>query len=265
MVSARIGPETPDLIPVPPEWIQRQNAPQGPNSNRNINDIYWRKPDGYITVGPSAIHGTDGRPLTRQAEGLIRRGWEPLIEYSYTDRISPKTGQRDTIETNLDHLNTPDRYYWLFRNGGAHLFSIQQIVEHHWHIKPPFGLPKAVFPQLDEWEVPDPRWCPQCVNRAPMNSDDQVVKHLLLMHQPMTSAQAADLLQYAKEPPVAAAGVAIRRKVKEASDASAAEIAQAALERMEHVTLTTCMSCGEAIEGKLADHQCPPVPDVKDY
>ena len=260
MVSANITPETPDLIPVPPEWLQRQQQQKGPNTNRNINDIYWQKPDGWIVTGPSALQGTDGRLVTRQAESLVRRGWKPLVEYSYTDRVSSRTGLRETIETNTDHLNTVDRYYWLFRNGGAHLFTIAQIVEHHWHITPPFGLPKSVFPQLDEWDVPEPRWCPQCVGRAPMNSDDQVIKHLILVHKPMTGTQAAELVKYAKEPPAGAGGIAIRRKVKEAEAASEVEIAQAKAE--SEPRLRVCNNCGEAVTGRLADHQCPPVPDA---
>src|SRR3990167_9067645 len=181
MVSASIGPATPDLVPVPPDWLQRQQQRQGPNANRNINDIYWRKPDGWIIVGHSALPGTNGRPLTAQAESLIRKGWEPLIEYSYTDRVSPKTGHRETIEVATDRLGTPDRYYWLFKNGGAHLFTIEQIVEHHWHLNPPYGLPRTVFPQLREWDVPDAYWCPACPgDQQARNSEEQVVTHLMI-------------------------------------------------------------------------------------
>jgi hypothetical protein len=246
--------ETPNLIPVPPEWLRKQSEQKAANANRNINDIYWRKPDGWIVVGPSAVPGADGRPLTRQAESLIRRGWEPLIEYSYTSRISPVTGQRDTIETTADRLNTPDRYYWLFANGGAHLFRIEQIVEHHWHVEPPYGLPKSVFPQLDEWEVPEPRWCPLCVGRAPMNSEDQVVKHLILVHKPMTNQAATDRLQFATKPPVGAGGVAIRRKVNEAHKQAEIDIATAQAEGAPKTRV--CNQCGAAITGKLADHKC---------
>lgn len=245
---------TPDLIPVPPSWMERQNAPSGASTNANINDVYWQKPDGYIITGPSAELGPNGRPITAQAEGLIRRGWKPLVEYSYTNRVNSKTGHRETIELNADKLNTPDRYYWLFRNGGAHLFPIEQIVELHWHIKPPYGLPKSVFPQLDEWDVPDPRWCPQCPGRQPMNSDEQVIKHLLIAHQPMTRTQAQALIEFAKEPPASAGGVAIRKKlitvhqaVDAAQAAASAEIAQA-LEEMMPVR-GICNDCGEPIEG----------------
>ncbi len=240
----------------------RQGQAMGASSqNSNINDVYWQKPDGWIITGPSAEIGADGRMLTRQAESLVRRGWKPLVEYSYTGRINGRTGRRETIELNADKLNTHDRYWWLFKNGGAHVFTIEQIVHMHWHITPPFGLPKSVFPQLDEWDVPEPRWCPQCVGRAPMNSDDQVIKHLILVHKPMTGTQAAELVKFAKEPPAGAGGIAIRRKVKEAEVASIAEIAIAEAENKP--TLHVCNNCGEAITGRLADHQCSPEPQAQ--
>ena len=97
MVQATISPEqTPNLIPAPPEWLERQHQANAPNQNRNINDIYWAKgpheaDPGWIIVGPSAIIGSEGRMITRQAESWARKGRVPLIEYSYTDRISTIT------------------------------------------------------------------------------------------------------------------------------------------------------------------------------
>ena len=65
---------TPDLIPVPPEWMERQQRGAGglSGANANINDVYWQKPNGWIITGPSAEIGSNGRPLTAQAEGLPR-------------------------------------------------------------------------------------------------------------------------------------------------------------------------------------------------
>lgn len=247
MVSAQLTNQTPDLVPVPPEWLRRQQEQAPASQNVNINDIYWQKPDGWIVVGPSAVPGSDGRPLTRQAEGLMRKGWTPLIQYSYTDRISSKTGQHETIETNADRLTTPDRYYWLFRNGGAHLFSIEQIVAHHWHIKPPFGLPREAFPQLDEWEVPLPYWCPACPGDRPnKNSEQEVVQHLMVEHR-MTLVQARDLQQSTdgfKEPPMAASGLAIRRRVQKQE--KEAEIRDTAVSPDQpQAKLIICDVCGE--------------------
>lgn len=253
--------EDPNIVPVPPEWLRRQHEQRPANANRNINDIYWRKPDGWIVVGPSAVKGANGRPLTTQAEGLIRKGWEPLIDYSYTDRVSPVTGQRDTIEVSADRLGTEDRYYWLFANGGAHLFSIEQIVEHHWHIKPPFGLPKSVFPQLEEWEVPEPYFCPACPGeRPPKNSTEQVTTHLMVEHR-MTIQQARDLEQGSngfRDRPAARTGLAIRRKAEQIErENEAAGIAEGMPSPDQPKgKRNICNQCGEAITGKLADHTC---------
>lgn len=262
MVSAQLTNQTPNLIPVPPEWLRKQGEQKAANANRNINDIYWQKPDGWIVVGPSAVEGVDGRPLTRQAEGLLRRGWTPLIEYSYTNRISPVTGQRETIETNADRLNTPDRYYWLFANGGAPLFTIDQIVEHHWHLEPPFGLPKSVFPQLEEWDVPDAYWCPACPgNSQPRNSEEQVILHLQITHR-MTMQQCRDMQDSTDNfhmKPVGASGLAIRRKAQTYENSVEGEAIPVSPDQPKAKT-HICNSCGEAITGRLADHQCPPAP-----
>ena len=263
-------PPTPNLIPVPPEWLRRQEDQAPANANRNINDIYWQKPDGWIVVDASAEPGADGRPLTRQAETLLRRGWKPLLEYSFTNRVSPKTGRRETIETNADRLNTPDRYYWLFYNQGAKLFTIEQIVEHHWHITPPYGLPKAVFPQLEEWDVPEPYWCPACAGvRPPKNSTEQVAVHLTVEHR-MTLVQVRDLQQQTndfRDKPAAVSGVTIRRRT------TTAGVAPPPPEKSVYVPgapmtppagiearLPICNSCGEQIEGPLADHNCALLP-----
>jgi hypothetical protein len=247
------------IVPVPPAWLRRQEERSPANANRNINDIYWRKPDGWIVVGPSAVLGGDGRPLTRQAESLIRKGWEPLIEYSYTNKVSPKTGQRETIEVTNDRLNTPDRYYWLFANNGAHLFTIEQIVEHHWHLTPPYGLPLSVFPQLDEWEVPGAFYCPACpTDAAPKNSVGQVEKHLVIQHQ-MTINQVRDLQQATndfQERPRGNAGIVLRRKVRDfEGTVPTAEVAAPSPDQPKG-QLLICNACGELIKGKLADHQC---------
>ena len=252
MVSQVID-HTPDLIPLPPDWMRRQQEQSAPSENRNINDIYWRKPDGWIIVGPSAVRGANGRPLTAQAEGWIRRGYEPLIEYSYTDRVSDKTGHRDTIETNADKLNTPDRYWWLFKNGGAHLFSIKQIVEHHWHIKPPYGLPTSVFPQLLEWEVPDPYWCPVCPGtRPPKNSEEQVVTHLQIEHR-MNLMQTRDLQQtsngFRDAPATGDLGLGIRRRAQAIEQQAEATQAQAPVLTPR---LIICNDCGESFPDGLA-------------
>lgn len=265
MVQVTIDREqTPDLIPVPPEWMQRQNAQNAPNQNRNINDIFWQKgpneaDPGWIIVGPSALKGADGHLITRQAESWIRRGRTPLIEYSYTDRRSPRTGLPETIETSTDRLGTTDRYYWFFRNGGAPLFPIEQIVAHHWHITPPFGLARSVFPQLDEWDVPDPYYCPACAgNKPPKNSVEEVIQHLMIEHR-QTLIQARDLQKSTnsfREKPAGNSGLSIRRKVaKQEGSNEPSEIERLNTEGVPDVAtpkLIICDQCGEQFKDGLA-------------
>lgn len=239
--------------PVVPQWKQRRDAAGTPTGNRNINDIYWRKNDGWITVGPNAQVGMDGRPLTAQAETKRRYGWEPLIEYSFTDRVSDKTGLRDTIELTQDRLGTHDKFYWFFVNGGAPLFPIEQIVAYHWHITPPFGLPKSVFPQLDEWEVPEPHYCPAC--QGPIkNSTQEVVQHLMVQHQ-MNLQQVRGLQETTNDfldKPTGPAGLAIRRKAqaieRQAVAAGAVPTAMPSPD-LPKPSLNICNECGELIEG----------------
>jgi len=83
--------ETPNLVPVTPEWMDRHSTSGGV---RNINDIYWKRSEkepnaGWVLIGPSAVPDPQtGRPMTTQAESWMRKGRVPLIEYSYTDEVS---------------------------------------------------------------------------------------------------------------------------------------------------------------------------------
>lgn len=254
MVAA-VAERTPNLIPVPPEWLEKQGQ-RGPNTNRNINDCYWKKgphdsDPGWIIVGPSAQPGPDGRPLTRHAEKWMRQGREPLVEYSFTNRVSPRTGQRETIETNADRLTTEDRYYWLFANGGAHLFPIEQIVAHHWHINPPFGLSTDAFPQLDEWEVPEAVWCGACAGeQAPRNSEEELVSHLLISHR-MTLPQARDLIASydIHSKPRGARGVTLRRKAQGIERQVEKQEQEA---KPKRARLIICDLCGEQFRDGLS-------------
>lgn len=257
MVSATLSESTPNLVPVPPDWLANQGQ-QGPSTNVNINDIYWKKgpresDPGWIIIGPSAELGSDGRPLTRQAESWIRKGRTPLVELSYTNRVSQRTGRRETLEMNADRLGTPDRYYWLFRNGGASLFTIEQIVAHHWHITPPFGLSLEVFPQLKEWEVPDPFFCGACTAEAPpRNSEEELISHLIIGHR-MTLPAARDLINSydVHERPRAARGLTIRRKAQAFEQAAAAVSDQPSPDQPKS-RLIVCDDCGESFADGLA-------------
>jgi len=207
--------EVPTPVPVPASWMNRRPTTAG---NRNINNIYWKRSEsegGWIIVGPGLE--------TLQADHWKKKGRIPLLEYSYSDKVSPRTNLRETIDLHGDRLATTYRWYWLFKNGGAHVFPIDQIVAYHWHIEPPYGLPKSVFPQLKEgvgpgeeyYEVPDPYWCAACPGQSnPLNSESELLTHAMITHR-MTLPQARDLLPFAHERPRERGAVlAIRKKVK---------------------------------------------------
>lgn len=247
MVQATITEQTPNLIPVPPDWVERRAA--SPNyTNRNINDIFWKKgpreaDPGWIVVGPSTIKDLAGKYVMGQAERWLRKGRVPLYEYSVTNRVD-KNGAKETIETNLDHLGTTARFYWLFVNGGAGLFPIEQIIEHHWHITPPFGLTTDVFPQLREWEAPEPWWCAACASpTVPLNSEEQLVTHLQIGHR-QTLVQARDLVRSydPHERPRGRQGLQLRRRAQVVEDA----IEKQESKPVEQVAkrLVICDDCG---------------------
>ena len=234
------------------------------SENRNIPNLYWRKgPNeptaGWIIVGPGLE--------TAQGKRWRDKGREPLIDYSYTDRTSPKTGARETIEYTADGLSR-FRYYWFFKNGGAKEFSVEQIVAHNWHINPPYGLSVEAFPQLAEWVLPEPLWCPICPPSAPnKNSPAQLIQHGMIGHK-LGLAEARELLKDARTPPTAGGLSPVIRRKSEMTPEAIAEreefgkkmVAVAEAEGVGNPTtgnlLQICNNCGGQIVGKLADHVC---------
>ena len=236
--------ERPTLVPITPEWMEQRPTT---SQNRNINPIYWSKSEkegGYIIVGPS--------PATAQGKRWERKGRTPLLEYSYTDKVSPKTGMKETIEVNKDRLGTPWRFYWLFRNGGAHLFPIEQIVEHHWHIEPPYGLDVAVFPQLEEYEVPEPHWCAACPGKTPpRNSEEELIQHAMVSHR-MTLQEARDIARFAKERPRPTGSLAIRKKTEKIEAAAEKRESEPPNAQKRH-KMVIC-DCGEPFNSGIEKH-----------
>lgn len=223
------------------------------SQNRNIPNCYWRKEDGWIVVGAG--------PDTAQGKRWKDGGREPLVSLSITDRFSPKTNLPERIEYAEDKLAT-EPYYWLFQNGGAKEFTIQQIVEHHWHITPPYGLSTDVFPQLKEWDVPDPLWCHVCpAGKPPFNSIPQIIQHGQIAHK-MSRPEVQSLLETAKEKPLGTGGLAPVLRRKDESPKAKAERKAFAKEAVKEAgdatksNLNVCHACGNEIEGKLAEHQC---------
>ena len=114
----------------------------------------------------------------------------------------------------------------------------------------------TVFPQLDEWDVPDPLWCAACPGtRAPKNTVEELVTHAMIAHR-MTEPQARDLLKYADQPPVGPSGLNIRRKaqrierVAEAEDISPISMPSPDLAVSPHI----CNFCGDDFPKGLTQH-----------
>ena len=229
------------------------------SDNRNIPNCYWRK--GPSETNPGWIIVGAGEE-TRQADGWKKKGREALPQYSLTDRVSPKTNQPEPIEYAEDNLGR-DRYYWFFKNGGAKEFTVEQIVEHKWHVNPPYGMTVDAFPQLANYELPSPLWCAVCApTKPPFNSPAQLVQHGMVSHK-LQLPEAKALLENAQEPPKAGGLAPVIRKKSEATpekEAARKAFAEKAAEGVGDMEVTRalqiCNSCGEKIEGKLADHSC---------
>ncbi|KKL73192.1 hypothetical protein LCGC14_2077390 [marine sediment metagenome] len=245
------------------EPILDERQVQPTSANRNINECYWRRgpneeSPGWIIVGPG--------PETAQALRWQAAGREALVELSLTDRVSPKTRKRERIEYGEDNLGR-NRFYWLLKNGGGKEFPISQVVAYKWHIKPPYGLSKEAFPQLEEYELPDPWWCPLCSPRVmPKNSASQLLQHIIIGHG-LPMSEAKPLLAGASKPPVSGGldPVLLKKQTpeeKEAEEAERAEIAAKAEEETRDMRdptkgrLAVCHSCGTEISGSLANHDC---------
>ena len=120
------------------------------------------------------------------------------------------------------------------------------------------------FPQLADYELPPPLWCAVCPpSKVPFNSPAQIIQHAMISHK-LGLPEARALLEDADKPP-AAGGLApiIRKKSddtpkeKAARKARGKKLAAAAGDiNPTQGSLQICNSCGEQIEGKLADHSC---------
>lgn len=254
MVS-EVKPES-KLTPESPFPVQGPGASQ----NININQMYWRmglkeSRPGWLIVGPG--------PETSQATRWEKGGREPLPHLSVTDRVSGKTGIPERIEQNADKLAT-SKFYWLFVNGGAKEFPIEQIVALHWHIDPPFEMTTDVFPQLKKWNVPEPLWCHICpAGRAFHNSPAQLIVHGQISHS-LNRKDAQALLETAREKPAGTGGLAPVLTRKSESPEEVAErkaFAADAIEEAGDINVSSrgrniCDSCGTEYDGDMDSHHC---------
>lgn len=138
---------------------------------------YYRQPNGWLT----------GSPATEIEELKYRReGWEPLLQYG-----------RFMMDNDYmaDHPFEP-----LFIRGGAHEFSLEQIVQSGFHLKPPVvptcgrplhqyhpihratcwvGAKPVVFPQLDGKQFEDfsCRFCGEAKATKQVRDQHEAVAH----------------------------------------------------------------------------------------
>ena len=115
----------------------------GTLKNKSFKYQYWRKPDGTICIGPSwAI----------EAERCHEDGWESLkLKYGTFGLSEVRMNEDGEVVDKWSASQAPWKY--IIARGGAKEFTLEQIVEHNWHRKPPY--PGVHFPQLEGVEVHD--------------------------------------------------------------------------------------------------------------
>lgn len=135
---------------------------------------YWRKPNGDITINGMGPH---------EVQAAIESGFQLLMPYGKFPLIPSKPGAWEP--------NT-DPYYLILSLGGIKEFTLAQILEHRWHLRPHAVLAAqikelaqkgmserealdATIPQLrgQEWKAEFCTYCPDKV----FNDKHQLEKH----------------------------------------------------------------------------------------
>jgi len=145
--------------------------------------MYWRLPNGWIAPAPA--HQTE---WARR----VKSGQAPLTEYGqfvYSRRAIDADGRT------WDARAEPWRL--IFQKSGAEAFTVEQVIAHRWHIRPPYR--EVTFPQLEgvEYEIYE---CPECdsavftslnIGFAPID----LTRHLRLGH----GYGRAEISEYARD------------------------------------------------------------------
>lgn len=100
---------------------------------------YWRTP----------THREDGEPIPGGGFIVIGPAWpvEVARQYEKGMRRLRRYGEFPLRDLRARWNSLQEPYRLLFARGGAHEFSIEQVIAHKWHVKPPY---KGVrFPQLE--------------------------------------------------------------------------------------------------------------------
>lgn len=148
-----------------PELMSQDIAPAEDGVDARTVYMYWRKPDGMISVAPAW-------PSEYMLQ--VEQGFVPLSKY----------GQFTLSKSSLN----PDMHHergWrkILALGGGVEFPVEQILEYGWDRKLPLGIkadPLDVFPQLRGVEVVRYK-CAHC-NRDNFLTDQDRSKHEMVMH-----------------------------------------------------------------------------------
>jgi hypothetical protein len=152
----------------------------------SIRGAYYRKTNGYITYGPG--------PETRQAQALVNRGFQLLLQYSGSGK---KRGDGSDLRVGYEEDEHPNPYFHFLKNGGAKEFTLEQILEHGWDVNPPYGMSREAFPQL-EGHIPQ-RWdCSICDEKIGYLKEQHLRAHLRVGHQ-LRMNEVAEEIKIVKE------------------------------------------------------------------
>ncbi len=132
--------QVPSLFPT----VRDVEAPPGRGQHG-----YYRTPDGRIVTAMTT-------PANRA--GYEYKGFTFLKEYGEFSYGTP-WGNTDTDINDVPFNPYTEPWRLIFQKGGAHEFTVAQIISHGWHLKPPYA--EVVFPQLEGIEIVDLP-CPEC-------------------------------------------------------------------------------------------------------
>ena len=123
---------------------------------KSYKHIYWRRPEGAIIVAP----GWDS-----EIANFVKLGFTPLPQY----------GKFFLEQPGWAVLREP--YREILRRGGAHEFTVAQLLELGWHRRAPYR--GVEFPQLEGVEIPE-HPCPTC--RKVFLSEADLARHESVAH-----------------------------------------------------------------------------------
>lgn len=122
-----------------PELLEAGRPTEEGDLDARFKYMYWRKKDGFISIGPA--WATDYMLN-------VKTGMTPLDQYG-------EFSMHRSAEQNFDAYHE-NGWRQIFARGGAKEFSVQQIREHGWDLKPPLGIktsPMELFPQLQNEDL----------------------------------------------------------------------------------------------------------------